>query len=65
MQLEMVHDVQPDDPHRVTKIDGICAVANGMKLTLEIVRATLKRNWETLQQEEERARAQNESEKTK
>lgn len=51
-QLEMVHDVQPDDPNRITKIDGICAVANGMKLTLELVRRELDFNWRTLQEQE-------------
>ena len=60
----MVHNVQPDDPDRVTKIDGICAVANGMKLMLELARKELDLNWRTLQaQEEQRAReaAQNET----
>lgn len=52
-QLEMVHNVQPDDPYRVTKIDGICAVANGMKLTYELAKAEVERNWRILQEQEE------------
>lgn len=51
-QLEMVHNVQPDDPNRITKIDGICAVANGMKLTLELMRRELDYNWRILEEEE-------------
>jgi hypothetical protein len=51
-QLEMVHNVQPDDPHRVTKIDGICAVANGMKLTYELAKREIERNWKILEEQE-------------
>ena len=51
-QLEMVHNVQPDDPYRVTKIDGICAVANGMKLAAELLRRELDYNWRILEEEE-------------
>jgi hypothetical protein len=64
-QLEQIHTVQPDDPDRVTKLDGISAVAFAMKLTLELVRKELNLNWRTLQEEESRTReAKNEAEKT-
>jgi hypothetical protein len=52
-QLEMIHTVQPDDPQRVSKLDGISAVAFAMKLTLELVRREVDFNWRTLQGEEE------------
>lgn len=64
-QLEQIHTVQPDDPNRVTKLDGISAVAFAMKLNLELVRQELDYNWKILQAQEERAKAvKNESEKT-
>ena len=65
-QLEMVHNVQPDDPYRVTKIDGICAVANGMKLAAELLKRELDFNWRILEDEEKQrkreAEAKNEPE---
>jgi hypothetical protein len=61
--LEQVHEVQPDDPDRTTKLDGIGSVAFAMKMTLELLRKEIHRNWQILQQEEEAAK--NESEKTK
>jgi len=52
-QLEQVHSVQPDDPARVTKLDGIGAVAFAMKLNLELVRKEIDLNWRMLQEAEE------------
>lgn len=51
-QLEAVHDVQADDPDRVTKIDGICSVANGLKLALELLRREMDLNRRIFEQAE-------------
>lgn len=53
-QLAMVFDVQPDDPDRTTKLDGIGSVAYAMKLTHELFTNEVKRNWEILQREEKK-----------
>lgn len=63
-QLEQIHSVQPDDPARVTKLDGIGAVAFAMRLTLELVRKEIDLNWRTLQAEEEARKPKNELELT-
>lgn len=62
-QLEMVHSVQPDDPDRITRIDGICAVANGMKLAYELLLKEIDLNWRTLQAEEEQRKIEAKNEK--
>ena len=66
-QREMIHEVALDDADRITKLSAICAVADAMKLTFELVRRELDYNWRMLQEEEEqRAKeAENETEKTK
>ena len=67
-QREMIHEVALDDADRITKLSAICAVADAMKLTLELVRRELDYNWRMLQEEEERrakeAAAENETERT-
>ena len=51
--LEQIHGVQPDDPDRTSKLDGIGTVSFGMKLLSEAVKSELKRNWDILAKQEE------------
>ena len=55
-QLEMIHDVQPDDPDRTSKLDGIGAVAFAMKLTEQLLLRELEENWKYLLQQESKAK---------
>jgi hypothetical protein len=52
-QLQQIHTVQPDDPDRSTKLDGIGAVAFAMKLTYEMAKREIEFNWKILQEQEE------------
>ena len=58
-ELHSIYEVQLDDPERVTKLDAICASAYAMKLTLELIRGELVRNWNILAKQEEERKAKN------
>jgi hypothetical protein len=66
-QQEMagIHDIAVDDPDRITKLAATCAVADAMKMTIELLKRELDQNWLILQnQEKERQMKANEGGKT-
>jgi hypothetical protein len=55
-QEEAVHQIAPDDPDRIKKIDAICSVSYAMKLNLDLVRQELHSNWMRLESAAAQAR---------
>lgn len=52
--LLKIYEVEPDDPDRTVKIEAISAVAYAMKLSRDLVKRELDRNWKIVMDEEEK-----------
>lgn len=51
-QMNRIHKIKLDDADRLTKLDAICSVAQGMTLMWEILKMELMHNWKELQDQE-------------
>ena len=52
-QMDEIHKVKLNDADRLVKLDAICALAQAMRLTAEIIKMEIAHNFKTLADAEE------------